>query len=90
LEKSNFSSDYLRILNDFPPLVAVAAGGRNEQHTVFRRCGAPEKKRAVRTVGSNSGELKAGKKVKKRRKNEQKAEKLNKKRKNDSFYCVNL
>ena len=55
----------MRILYDFPPQVAVTAGGRDEEHTVFRRCAAPEKIRIVRTEGSNSGELKAGKKVKK-------------------------
>ncbi|MHC4394943.1 MAG: hypothetical protein ACYS1A_04745 [Planctomycetota bacterium] len=44
---------------DFLPLVAVVAGGRNEELTVFRRCAAPEKIRIVRTEGSNSGELKA-------------------------------
>jgi hypothetical protein len=48
----------LRNRFDFPPLAAVAAGGRNEEHTGFRRCAAPEKKRVVRTEGSNSGELK--------------------------------
>ena len=42
--------------------LAVVAGGRNEQHPVFRRCAAPEKIRIVRTEGNNSGELKAGKK----------------------------
>lgn len=35
-------------------ILAVDAGGRNEQHTVFRRCGAPEKIRIVRTEGNNS------------------------------------
>ena len=61
----DFFYEYLRKRYDFPPLVAVAAGGRNEVLTVFRRCAAPEKIRIVRTEGSNSGELKAGKKVKK-------------------------
>ena len=78
LERSILPSDYMRILNDFPPLVAVAAGGRNEEHTVFRRCAAPEKIRIDRTEGSNSGELKAGKK---RPKKTRKDEKTNKKRK---------
>ena len=104
LERSILPSDYMRILNVFPPLVAVAAGGRNEEHTVFRRCAAPEKIRIDRTEGSNSGGLKMGvgvlkktkndkkthKMTKKRRKNEQKAEKLKKKSQNDSFYCVFL
>jgi len=58
LEKSFFSSDYMRKWFDFPPLVAVVAWGRNSEHTVFRRGAAPEKKRAVRTEGSNSGKLK--------------------------------
>ena len=63
-------------------VVAVVAGGRNEEHTGFRRCAAPEKIRIVRSEGSNSGELKAGKKRQKNAKNdslfEQKAEKTNK------------
>ena len=45
--------------------LAVVGGGRNEHHTVFRRCAAPEKIRIVRTEGSNSGELKREKKTKK-------------------------
>ena len=38
-------------------VLAVAAGGRNEALTVFRRFTAPEKIRIDRTEGSNSGEL---------------------------------
>jgi hypothetical protein len=43
-------------------LLAVVGGGtlgdrRNSEHTVFCRCTAPEKKRAVRTEGGNSGEM---------------------------------
>jgi len=49
---------YLRNQFDFPPLVAVGAGGRNSEHTVFRRGAAPEKIRTARTEGDNSGELK--------------------------------
>ena len=56
LKKSNFFFEYMRVLYDFSPLLAVAAGGRNEGLTVFRRCAAPEKIRIVRTEGSNSGE----------------------------------
>jgi hypothetical protein len=56
LERSILPSDYMRILNDFPPLVAVAAVGRNEEHTVFRRCAAPDKIKIVRTGGSTKGE----------------------------------
>jgi len=37
-------------------MLAVVAGGRNEGHTGFRRCAAPEKKRGVRTEGNNSGD----------------------------------
>jgi len=33
---------------------ADVAGGRNEGHTVFRRCSAPEKIEIVRTEGNNS------------------------------------
>ncbi len=72
----------MRIRFDFSPLVAVVAGGRNEQHPVFRRSAAPEKIRIGRTEGNKSGELKAGKKRQKNAKNdslfEQKAEKTNK------------
>ena len=50
--------EYLRILYDFSPLVAVAAGGKHEEHTGFRRCAAPEKIRIGRTEGSKRGELK--------------------------------
>jgi len=35
--------------------VAVDGGGHHSGHPVFRRCAAPEKKRAARTVGNNSG-----------------------------------
>jgi len=49
---------YLRNQFDFPPLVAVGAGGHNSEHTVFRRGAAPEKIRTARTEGDNSGELK--------------------------------
>jgi len=34
--------------------LAVVAGGHHSVHLVFRRCAAPEKKRAVRTGGNNS------------------------------------
>ena len=37
--------------------LAVVAGGRNEEHTVFRRCAAPEIIRIDRTEGNSSGEL---------------------------------
>jgi hypothetical protein len=43
LESFSLTFDYMRIWFDFPPLVAVVAVGRNEGHTVFRRCAAPEK-----------------------------------------------
>ncbi len=69
----------MRIWFDFPPLVAVAAVGKHEEHTGFRRCAAPEKIRIVRTEGSNSGELKAGKK---RQEKAIKVEKTNKSEKN--------
>ncbi len=63
-------------------VVAVVAGGRDEGHTVFRRCAAPEKIRIFRTEGSNSGELKAGKKTeKKRTKSQKKTKKRTKVRK---------
>ena len=35
-------------------IVAVVGGGRNEGHTGFRRCAAPEKIRTDRTAGNNS------------------------------------
>ena len=62
MESFSLTFDYMRIWFDFPPLVAVVAGGGYEVLTVFRRCAAPEKIRIVRTEGSNSGVLKAGKK----------------------------
>jgi hypothetical protein len=87
----DYLSEYLRIRFDFPPLVAVAAGGslgdrRNEGLTVFRRylghrCAAPEKKRTVRTGGSNSGELKVGKKSQEKATKDEKTNKQLKKRK---------
>jgi len=65
----------LRKWYDFSPLVAVAAGGRNSAHPVFRRCTAPEKIRIDRTDGNNSGELKAGKKGRKNAKKDEKTQK---------------
>jgi len=74
----DFFCKYLRNRYDILPLVAVAAVGRNEQHTVFRRCTAPEKIRIVRTGGSNSGELKVGKSQKKSQNAKEKAKKRTK------------